>query len=105
MMKRHLEGKGITAQDILAVVGPGNRAVGFGEEVIESTPEKVTFNIQRCPLYEGCQALGAPDEEFCSNLGLPLMNGIAKAINPNAEYAVVRRRSSADDYCVEEITI
>jgi hypothetical protein len=33
------------------------------------------------------------------------MNGIAKAMNPDAEYTVARRRTSADGYCVEEITI
>jgi len=73
--------------------------------LISSTPEKATFNIRRCPLYEGCQAIGAPDQEFCDNLGLPAMNGIAKAMNPNAEYTIVKRRTSADGYCEEEITI
>jgi hypothetical protein len=104
-VKEQLEGSEATAQDIFGVVGPGNQALGFEVEEIDSTPQKVTFNIRRCPLYEGCQAMGAPDQEFCDNLGLPAMNGIAKAMNPTAEYTIVSRRTSADGYCEEEITI
>jgi hypothetical protein len=104
-VKQQFEGREASAQDIFGVVAPGNQSVGFEVKEIDSASEKVTFNIGRCPLYEGCQALGAPDEEFCNNLALPLMNGIAKAINPNAKYTIVRRRISADEYCVEEITI
>jgi hypothetical protein len=105
MVKQQLEGREANAQDIFGVLGPGNQSVGFEVEEVDSAPEKVTFNIRRCPLYEGCQAMGAPDQEFCNNLGLPFMNGVAKTMNPNAEYTIVRRRTSADGHCVEEITI
>lgn len=102
--KQQFEGREANAQDIFGFVGLGNHVAGFEVKEIDSAPEKVVFNVRRCPVYEGCQAVGAPAEEFCNSLGLPFENGIAKAMNPNAEYTVVRHRTSADDYCVEEIT-
>jgi len=105
MLKQQLEGKEGNAQDIYGIVAPLEESVGFALETVDSAASKVTFRVGRCPLYEGCQAVGAPDEEFCNSLGLPFVNGLARAINPKAEWKDVRHRASADDYCLEEITI
>jgi hypothetical protein len=105
MLKEQFEGREANAQDIFGVMGPMEESVGFGFEVIDSTPGKVTMKFSRCPLYEGCQAVGAPHEEFCNNLGLPFVNGIAKVLNPNAEWKDVRHRDSENEHCLEEIAI
>jgi hypothetical protein len=105
MLKPQFEGQEANAQDIFGVMGPMEESVGFEFEVTDSTPEKVTAKFTRCPLYEGCQAVGAPHEEFCNNLGLPFVNAIAQVLNPNAVWKDVRHRESADDYCLEEIAI
>jgi hypothetical protein len=104
MLKEQFKGKVANAQDIFGVISPMEQSVGFGFEVVDSAAGKVTAKFTRCPLYEGCQAVGAPHEEFCNHLGLPFVNGISKAINPSAEWKDVQHRTADDAFCLEELT-
>ena len=105
MLKQQLEGKELNAQNIFEVIAPMFESLGFEFEKTEDSTDKVTVKIPRCPSYEACQEVGAPAAEFCKYMAEPLMNGIAKAINPKAAWKYLKRRESADDYCIEQIVI
>ena len=64
-------------------------------------PTKIVFKILKCPWYEGLQAAGLSQEEiraWCQHSG-------EGQILPNITGSIVRFRSSADDYCIEEIEV
>jgi hypothetical protein len=82
---------------------------GFGirSEVIEETPQTIKINVGRCPVYESMQALGMDEkaiEASCRGGSLGFMDAVAKQLNPDLSYELVKFRSSADDYC-EEIVV
>ena len=83
---------------------------GFGihSEVIEETPQKIKINVGRCPVYESMQALGMDGkaiEASCRGGSLGFMDAVAKQLNPDLGYELVKFRSSADDYCEEAVVL
>ena len=40
------------------------RAIGISSEVIEESPQKVVFNICKCPIHEACQMAGMDSESI-----------------------------------------
>jgi hypothetical protein len=105
MLKQQLEGKEVTVQSIYDIVTPMFTALGLELEKIEENAKTIIVRIPRCPLYEGCQQVGAPTEEFCLCMAKPLMNAIVKAINPKAQHRFLRHRTSAEDHCIEQIVV
>jgi len=105
MLGQQFEGKEVTAPDILGAMAPIFDSVGFVFEVTASTPAQVTAKFTTCPIAAACYAVGMPTKPFCSNLGIPLCNAIVQAIHPRATWADIRHRESADDYCLEQVTI
>jgi hypothetical protein len=105
MLSQQFQGKAATAPEIFAVMAPIFDSVGFGFEITESTPGQVTARFTTCPVAAACYAAGMPTREFCANLGVPLCNAMVQAMNPTAAWAGVRHRESADDYCLEQVTV
>jgi len=105
MLKQQLEGKEANVQNIYDIMLSVFSAQGFEAEKIEESANEIIVKIPRCPLYEGCQEVGAPAEEFCQCMAKPLMNAIVKAINPKAQHRFVKYRKSAEDCCIEQLTI
>ena len=105
MLKQQLEGKEASALDISDLVLPGIASAGHELEKIEEGADKVTVKILRCAAYEGFQEAGAPAEEFCRYWAEPMMDALAKAINPKARWKFLKIRSSAEDYCLEQVII
>jgi len=63
-------------------------------------PTKIVSKVLKCPWYEGLQAAGLSHEEimaWCQHSG-------EGEILPNVT-STVRFRSSADDFCIEEIEV
>jgi len=105
MLRQQFEGKQANAPDIFGVMAPIFDSVGFGFEVTESTPGRVTAKFTTCPIAAACYAVGMPTKQFCANLGIPLCNALVQAINPTARWVETRHRESADDYCLEGVTV
>lgn len=105
MLKQQLEGKEANVHNIYDVVVPVFAVQGFELEKIEESANDIIVKIPRCPLYEGCQEAGAPAEEFCECMAKPLMSGIVEAINPKARHKFLKRRTSAEDYCIEQTVV
>ena len=105
VLSRQFEGRQASAPDIFDVMAPIFDSVGFGFEVTESTPGQVTAKFTACPIAAACYAVGMPTKQFCANLGIPFCNALVQAINPTARWAETRHRESADDYCLEGVTV
>lgn len=83
---------------------------GFGirSEVIGETPQKITIKVGRCPIYESMQALGIDGkaiEAGCRGGSLGFMDAVAKQLNPDLSYELIKFRSSEDDYCEEAVVL
>jgi len=83
---------------------------GYGilSEVIEESPQRVEFNVGRCPVYEAAQELGMDAEAIeadCRAGSIRFMEAMAKELNPNLSYQLRKFRSAADDYCEEAIVL
>lgn len=81
---------------------------GFGirSDVISETPQKITINVRRCPVYESMAALGMDPkaiEANCRAGAIHFMDAAAKQLNPELSYKLTKFRLSADDYCKEVI--
>ncbi len=81
---------------------------GISSEVIEESPQRVVFNLGKCPIYEAAQEVGLDAETIealCRAGGLRLMDTTVKQLNPNLSYQLIKFRSAADNFCEEEIVL
>jgi len=77
-------------------------------EVIEESPQRVVFKVDRCPVYEAAHALGMDAEAIeaiCRADSIRFMGAMAKQLNPNLSYQLRKFRSAADDSCEEAIVL
>lgn len=68
---------------------------------INVEPTKIVIKVLKCPWYEGLQAAGLSQEEiraWCQHSS-------EGEILPNVTGSIARFRSSADDFCIEEIEV
>ena len=85
-----------------------DEALGISSEVMEESAQRIAFKVGRCPVYEAAQALGmdgASIEAMCRASSLRYMDTMIKQLNPHLSYRLSEFRSSADDYCVEEVVL
>ena len=54
----------------------------------------MTVKKQNEPAYEGYQAVGAPAEELRQCWVEPMMDALAKPMNPKAQWKYIQHRSS-----------
>jgi hypothetical protein len=83
-------------------------ALGISSEVIEESPDKTVMRCSRCPVYEAAQDLGIDTntvEKLCHKGSIKFMDALVKQLNPNLSYNLNKFRTSADDYCEEEIVL
>jgi hypothetical protein len=83
---------------------------GFGiqSEVLEETPQRVAVRIGRCSNYESAQAVGMDAdaiEASCRACSIRFMEAMAKQLNPNLSYQLMKFRSAPDDCCEEVIVL
>ena len=80
----------------------------ISSEVIEESPQKVVFNIGKCPIHEACQMAGMDSESIealCRATSIESMDAMVKELNPNLSYRLAKFRSAEDGCCKEEIVI
>ncbi len=83
-------------------------SIGISSEVIEESPQKVSFKIGGCPLYEAAQAVGLEDEiieALCRAGPVRNMDSMVKQLNPNLNYQLRKFRSGTDNFCEEAIVL
>lgn len=83
---------------------------GFGiqSEVVEESPERAVVKVGRCSDYESAQAVGMDAEAIeaaCRACSIKLMEAMAKQLNPNLSYQLVKFRTAPDGYCEEAIVL
>lgn len=82
--------------------------LGIISEVIEESPQKAVIKFGRCPIYEAAQVMGLDAETIetrCRAGALRFMETMVKQLNPNLNYQLRKFKSSADDFCEEEIVL
>jgi hypothetical protein len=82
--------------------------VGILSEIIEESPQRVMTKVGRCPIYESAQELGMDAkaiEASCRASSIHYMDAIARQLNPNLSYELIKFRSSVDDYCEEVVML
>jgi len=82
--------------------------LGLDFEVKEESPQRVMLRCGRCSIFEAAQSLGMDVkhiEAFCRAGPARFMDVAAKQLNPNLEFHVGKFRSSADDFCEEELIL
>ncbi len=83
-------------------------SIGASPEVIVESPQKVSFKVVRCPLYEAAQAVGLEDEiieALCRAGPVRNMDSMVKQLNPNFNYQLRKFRSGTDNFCEEVIVL
>jgi hypothetical protein len=82
--------------------------LGLNFQIIEESPKRVVVRAGRCSIYEAAQALGIDNksiETMCKFSSNRFDASLVKQLNPSLSYRVRKFRSSADDFCEEEITL
>ena len=79
--------------------------LGMETEILKDTPEKISLNVKRCPVYEAGKLMGLVDENFCRHSAVKFMDTVVKQLNPNLNYKLKKFRTSSDDCCQEEIVL
>lgn len=86
----------------------GDESLGAVNEILEESPTLVRFKCMRCPAYEASLMAGmdkAVIERMCRNGAIVGMDAAVKQLNPRLSYQLIRYRSSADDFCEEQISL
>ena len=75
---------------------------------MEESPDRAVFKIYKCPVYEAGQMLGldaSTIEAQCRAGSIPFMDNMVKQLNPKLGCQLKKFRSTADDFCEEEILL
>jgi hypothetical protein len=106
MFKGQNPNKDFDAKTAFSMITTVNDTLGLVTEVLEENPQKVRFKTKQCPIYEAGMLVGWDEkmrETGCRNGPIVFEDKICKQLNPNLNYRLVKFRSSADDFCEEEI--
>jgi len=96
------------AQTAWRLVSTTPVSLGLGFEVKEESPQRVMVRCGRCSIFEAAQSLGMDVkniEAFCRAGPARFMDSAAKQLNPDLNFHVGKFRSSADDFCEEELIL
>lgn len=85
----------------------GNRSIGIESELAEAAPTSALFRNHRCPMLDGYW-MGGLDERtarlLCERGAWVKVGAAVRELNPRVEHHV-KYRSSAEEECLEEITL
>jgi len=108
IIKEQVEIKDFDAKAAASIAENYVESIGMRLEVIEENPQKVSFKVVRCPLYEAAQAVGLEDEiieAMCRAGPVRNMDSMLKQLNPILNYELRKFRSSEDNFCEEVIVL
>jgi L-2-amino-thiazoline-4-carboxylic acid hydrolase len=108
MMKQQAGAKEIDAKEAWSLLktAVGNLVLRF--QLVEENPKRVVIKAGRCAVYEAGQALGLDGktiETVCRAGGNRFDDTLVKQFNPRLSFRLRKFRSSADDFCEEEIVL
>ncbi len=90
----------IAGDDLHAIAKVVNAFARQGATVVTVRGNKaVLVNKAFCPIMASSLSLNIPWTWLCSNLGWPMMEGIAHAVNPKADMKVGSRRAEGALVC------
>jgi hypothetical protein len=83
---------------------------GYGilSDVIEESSQMARIKVGRCPVYESALALGMDAEAIessCRAGSVRFMDSVAKQLNPNLCWQLIKFRSTPDGYCEEALML
>lgn len=108
MMKEQAGIQDLDAKVAYSLVRGVPESLGLAFEVVEENPASVRFKCPRCSVYEGWQMTGLDEqtrETMCRAGAIRFMDSVVKQLNPNLNYQLAKFRSSADDFCEEQIVL
>ena len=108
MMKQQIGAKEIDAKTAWSLLKTTPEQLGLNFQIIEESPKRVVVKAGRCSIYEAAQALGIDNksiETMCKFSSNRFDDSFVKQLNPRLNFRVRKFRSSADDFCEEEITL
>ena len=108
MMKQQIGAKEIDAKTAWSLLKTTPEQLGLNFQIIEESPKRVVVKAGRCSIYEAAQALGIDNksiETMCKFSSNRFDDSLVKQLNPRLNFRVRKFRSSADDFCEEEITL
>ncbi len=97
--------KEVTPRIASSLTGGVLEGLGITTEKVEDSPEKISFKINKCPVYEAVKMMGLDPEMLCRHSAVPFMNTIVKQMDPNLSYELEKYRSGPDDFCQETIIL
>lgn len=106
MIKEQAGTEEIDTKAALSLVKSAPESLGITMEVVEESPQRVSFKVSKCPIYEAAQMMGVEPETIealCRSGPVRFMDAMTKQLNPNFSYQLQRFRSGADDFCEEVI--
>jgi hypothetical protein len=106
MFKGQNPNKDFDAKAAYLMIKTVDDTLGLVTEVLEESPQKVRFKCKQCPIYEAGMLVGWDEkmrETGCRSGPIVFMDKVSKQLNPNLSYRLLKYRSSADDFCEEEI--
>lgn len=106
MMKEQAGTEEIDTKTALSLAKSAPESLGISMEIAEESPERVSFKVSKCPIYEAAQMLGVDAdaiETLCRKGPVRFMDAMTKQLNPNFSYQLQRFRSGPDDFCEEVI--
>ena len=108
IIKEQVDIKDFDAKAAASIAENYVESIGMRLEVIEESPQKVSFKIGRCPLYEATQVLGLDAEtieHLCRAGPVRNMDSMVKQLSPNLNYQLRKFRSGTDNFCEEVIEL
>ena len=77
-------------------------------QVTEESPQRVVIRAGRCAVFEATQALGIDVksiEAVCNAGSNRFDDMLVKQLNPGLSFHLRKFRTSADDFCEEEVVL
>ena len=106
MIKEEAGTEEIDTKTALSLTKGAPESIGISMEVVEESPQKISFKVGKCPIYEAAQMMGVDAETIetlCRSGPVKFMDAMTKQLNPNFSYQLQKFRSGADDFCEEVI--
>lgn len=108
MLKEKSGIKKFDAKSAAVLLNTVPQSFGMTLERIEGTPKRAVSKSGRCPVYEAAQELGmdaASIEAMCRASSIRMMDAAVKQLDPALSMRIRKFRSSAQDFCEEEIVL
>jgi len=108
MMKQKAGAKEIDARAAWSLLKAAVDNIVLKFQIVEESPKRVVIRSGRCALFEAAQALGIDAktvEAMCRAGGNRFDDSLVKQLNPSLSFRLKKFRSTADDFCEEEVVL